>query len=145
MDIKLNLIPLKSVGPFKFGDNILKYKNLDLIEEFYNEFDKFDYEVDRRVFKLLEDEKYEIRLYTENDSIDTILCDKYLFYNDINLIGVKFEEFEKIIDSKYDEKSIEKVIDENQDVYEYVKLGLQVWVDNNGRIVTIICGPFIED
>jgi hypothetical protein len=137
MKKKLNWIPLKAVGPFKFGSSKNEYKQFHLKEiiEEYNE------KVNWQAFEI---PKYDIRIYFENDLLTSVACYQEIYFKDINLIGKTFSELKDIIDCEPVEHSTLEMSDGLQDIYEFDELALQVWVEKN-KVVTIFCSNEYEE
>ena len=137
--MKLNLSPFKSVGPFKFGENVDKY--ISILQFFkYSPPDEFgvcEYESQDSSFFIT----------VRENKIDSIFCYKELFYKDTNLIGLTIEQLKIITESNFIGKIDELDFEDDgipQFVYDFETIGLQVWEKNSG-IVTIIASPCIED
>ncbi len=137
MIVKLNWIPLKAVGPFKFGSSKKEYKQFHLkeISEEYNE------KVNWQVYEI---PNYDIRIYFEDDLITSIACYREIYFKDINLIGKTFSKLKNIIDSEPLEHSTLEMSSGLQDIYEFDELALQVWVEKN-KVVTIFCSSEYEE
>lgn len=127
----------KGVLPFFIGNPIDCYQNkypFVFVEggpdESWDEYDFFDASVEVYINKL-------------SNKIDTICCRNNCYLNEVNLIGLAIEEFFMIYDIGKSDYKVEKIFltDEEQDVYGIDKLGLQLWVNSFGKIVTV----FVSD
>ncbi|MBT2622611.1 hypothetical protein [Chryseobacterium sp. ISL-6] len=83
----------------------------------------------------------ETTVFTENNIIDSIACYEEVLYKGKNLIGITVNEFLLFTDETY--TCVEELDFEedniSQFVYEFEKMGLQVWEKGkNGKIITII-------
>ena len=131
------LIPNKSYGIFVIGEYIEKYLHLDhVISEL--EFDE-DYEFSN----------FKINVWVKKKKIETIRCDAECYLQGRNLIGMLYEDFLALVK---DEPSKEDICyvpvyrnrGQNQKVYDFDDLGLQVWVWRN-KIRTILISNYEED
>lgn len=129
---KIDLVPLKRVGPFVFRSQLNDYLELGLIEV------PEDYikEVDWKVFTI---NNKDIRLYFEDGLLVAVLCDDECYYNDINLIGLDFDNFKSILNAEPNECNEEDLDDGITYVYDFYNLELVVYV-KNGKVVSISCG-----
>ena len=129
---KLVLIPNKSVGHFIVGDSIDKYLS------YPHRFEKGegDYFSDSYTFY-----EQKVVIWTEKDIIATICCDEECFWEGYNLIKMPFDEFLERYQLKPDNsESIYLLVNgrgQNQMVYDFDDVGLQVWVWRK-RIVTVL-------
>lgn len=128
---ELKWIPLKKVGPFKFGSSIKEYvQKYDLVNipEEYNE------KVDWGVYKFLEND----RIYTENDKIVSVLCSSNCLYKGRNLIGMPIDQITIILGRKPDNVEMAELSDGPQKIYDFEKLGLQLWVKGEYVVTAIL-------
>ena len=136
LDTKFFLwIPLVSVGPFKFGDDINNYfvqYRLKQIPEEYNEKVNWD------VYALPNEE---LRIFSENGRIVAVACEKICAYEDLNIIGMKMGKVAQAIRIEPDFIETEELTGGPQDVYDYDALGLQLWL-KDGIVVKAICSEY---
>lgn len=128
------LIPFKQVGVFVLGQEIIQY------------LDKFEFEV----YDMSEDQvapsinyrfsNPEMTLYVSDKKIDFIGCYEELLYKGVNLIGLSVQQFSDYIEDVYsDEDKLFVSEEEEQYVYEFDKIGLQIWANGkHGIIVSIM-------
>ena len=126
-------IPKKSIGNFAIGDPFNKF--LKGKYDYYHKNENYSY--DLYVF-------YEpiIDVYTnDKDLIDSIRCSNTCTWEDKNLIGMGLLEFIALSELKPDSsENVYLMVDgkgQNQTVYEFDELRLQVWTWRQ-KIVTII-------
>lgn len=134
------LIPKKSVGIFNINDRIKNYTYLHHTKEHHIEkyfsYDSYDFNVKGMV------------LWVENDEIESICCSESCYLNDKNLILMPFDKFLSEYNAIPD--SSEKIYllvngrGQNQIVYEFETLGLQIWVWR-GKIRTVIANNYVEE
>lgn len=134
----MDLIPNKSYGYFILNENIDHYLNHPHIKESINE-RLYSYDS----YNFFEDD---IIVWTEHNRIDTIRCEKQCFWKDKNLIGITIDEFIFLFKVKPDEQDFIYVCNshskgQNQKVYTFIELGLQVWVWRK-KIVTILISNY---
>lgn len=128
---ELYLKPLDSVGPFKFNSSIEAY--LDSYEL------KYSPDIDETEWKTYSIEEMGLNIYVEQEKRVSIKSMKHLFYGDKDLIGMDFDFFKEYFQIEPDEEDSISIDDDmNQSVYEFEKLGLQVWVRYH-KIVTVFC------
>jgi hypothetical protein len=142
--------PCISVGPFYFGDNINKYikrydiRNKDTCKNSVWIGTKYPRLKDIGAFKNTDEffiPKFgsAFTIYTNNNLIDDIRIETYLYYNKKDIIYVTIDEAMKIINrSTWDELSSAEVIDDIQQVYRFYDMGLSLWV-LDGKVVTAFC------
>lgn len=126
--MKYVLKPLISVGNYEFGANAKDYLR------------KKDYWLYYPPYKNLKTEDYEderdgIKLGVENGKIISISCRKECVYQGVNLIGMFIDEFIKQFNVTPDE--IDKLWvseKEQQEVYNFEKLGIMLWINDEGII-----------
>lgn len=132
-EIKIN----KSVGPFSLKDNINNY-----LSEF--EFEFTPKETEQESWDSYRFKEGILVIYTNKEIIETISCRADCYINNYFLIGMNIDSFwEKF---NIDKESISSDIvyfhdDTEQDVYEVETLGLQIWVDEEKKIVTVFVSP----
>ena len=139
------LVPRISMGIFKIGEHIDEYKWVSDYMIYRKDIEK-EWSSDSYVFKEFEG----LTIYVDDyDKIESINVDKYCCYNGIDLIGYNFKKFKELINQEpYDEDFLPVImIDgknvQNQHVYEFDDLGLQVWVRYN-KIISITCSNYID-
>lgn len=131
---KLELIPNVSVGMFVLGDDINKYLNLphtvEHIEDEYLSYDDYEFP-----------EQY-VFMWVENQKIEFITCYTYCFWQNENLIGMTYDRFSLLIGGQQPDKEdicyipISKDRGQNQKVYTFDNLGIEIWVWRN-KIKTV--------
>jgi hypothetical protein len=133
------LIPNISLGKFIIDDDVRKYLNLNhFVSHFKGEtfsYDSYDFYNETVTIWV-----------TENNKIETIKCNFKCYWKGENLIGMLFDQFLKLSGKKPNQESVEYVpIDcnkgQNQAVYEFEELGLQVWVWRK-KIKTILISKY---
>ena len=131
------LIPNKSYGIFVIGEDIEKYLHLDhVISEL-----EFDYSYEFTDLK--------IDAWVENNKIQTICCDAECYFQEKNLIGMLYDDFLVLVKQEPSNKDIcyvpvSRDRGQNQNVYVFDDLGLQVWVWRN-KIRTILISKYEEE
>lgn len=136
MKRKINLIPNKSVAQFEFGEKIEKYFHLkySLIPK------QSDQEYAADIYTFFNSH---LSIYVDNDNkIETIVCEKECFLENVNLIGLNIDKFQlqfNIVANKI-EKIYMSYLDLNrtETVYEFIHLGLQIWTYRK-KIFSITC------
>ena len=134
----LELIPNKSVYDFLLGHNINKY--LDREYEYYP---KEDNEFSDDLYEFLSPS---LLIWTDdNHKIAIIGCYKECYWEDRNLIKMPFNEFQSLYNVVPDKsENIYLLVNgrgQNQTVYDFDKLGLQIWVWRK-KIVTVLVSNY---
>ena len=85
-----------------------------------------------------------ISICTNQGIIESIACRTDCYINSYFLINADIDDF--LSTFKLDKQTIEKdavfIYDDiSQDVYEVDDLGMQIWVDNDNKIVTVFVSP----
>ncbi|SHN45403.1 hypothetical protein [Chitinophaga sp. CF418] len=127
----------QSVGPFMLGQHIENY-----ITNYHFEF----------TAKQSEHEDWDcysygegvISIYTKQGIIESIACRTDCYLSNYFLIDADMDDF--LSTFKIDKQALQKdtvfVYDDiSQDVYEVDELGMQIWVDNDNKIVTVFVSP----
>ncbi len=120
------LIPNKSLGIFILGDYIEKYLYLSHVQKCENE-ERFSY-------NSYEFYNGNIEVWlTEDNRVRTIHCDKKCYWKNQNLIGMNYNNFLILTQQEPNEEDIIYIPvstdrGQNQKVYDFDDLGLQVWV-----------------
>ena len=131
------LMPNKSVGKYIIGEKIHAYLPL---KHFHEHCVESDFEYDRYEFP-----DDDIIVYVEDEIIQSISCKKTCFWQGANLIRMNFEFFLKHYKVMYDSKDeiFMRVAErcQTQKVYDFDKLGLQIWVWRN-LIRTVIVSKY---
>lgn len=130
---KYNFIPRKSVGLFILGNNIDRYRLLPFYKTCHrtklDSYDSYDFYEDH------------IIVWVEKDKIQNICCKTACYWKGNNLINMKYDEFvEKYQLIPDDSDNIYLLVNghgQNQKVYDFDKIGLQIWVWRK-KIVTVI-------
>jgi len=127
-----------SLGEFKFGSSITQY-----LEDFKHDFTPSDSATgwDNYSFKYPE-----IDIYTEEDEIISIRCEKHFFWKKKDLIEMHISDFIDLAKEDPDEVEDIFVYDEEhpQIVYGFEKIGLQIWTRDN-KIITVLCADYEDD
>ena len=86
----------------------------------------------------------EMTLFVLNKKIDFIGCYEELLYKGVNLIGLSVQQFSNHIQDDYSEEDKLFVNEEGEEqyVYEFDKVGLQIWT--KGKLGVIVCFMFIK-
>lgn len=122
---KLELIPNVSFGMFVLGDSIDGYLSLphtvEHIEREFYSYDSYDFP------------EQNVSIMVEGDKITTILCETYCFWQNENLIGMTYDRFLLLAGQQPDDEDIcyvpvSRDRGQNQKVYNFEDLGLQIWV-----------------
>jgi len=133
----LTLVPNISVGVFIIGDRINNYTDYPHVVERHKE-KEFSY--DSYMFL-----NQDVILWVENKRIETIRCEKECYWDGNNLIKMPIEKFlltYNLIPDKLD--NIYLLVNgkgQNQQVYEFDNLGLQIWVWRK-KIVTVLAANY---
>ncbi|MDH6356080.1 hypothetical protein M2132_002443 [Dysgonomonas sp. PH5-45] len=132
------LIPNKSLGVFILRDDIENYLYIEHIKEHIKErtfsYDSYDF-YDRKV-----------TVWPTEGKIETIRCNSMCYLNGENLIGMSYERFLILVNQFPDTESEEYVLinsnrGQNQKVYDFDELGLQIWVWRN-KIRTVLISSY---
>lgn len=134
----IHFIPNYSVGDFILETPIYLYlgkpHSVEKYKERYFEYDSY--------YFFEED----ISVNVENGIVSDIICENNIFWDNNNLIGMNFNLFLLKFNLKYD--SFEKIylsgLRQTHQVYDFDKLGLQVWVWRN-LIRTVIVSKYEEE
>ena len=135
------LIPNVSFGQFVFGSNIMSYLN-DASYQYEENPDKMKgYGYDSYYF-----DKLDLEVWTdEKGIIKSVTTDNECYWNNVNIIGLRYEKFKKIFQLEPDAQDVCHLYDgTSQHVYDFYSIGLQVWVWY-GIIRTIIANQAIDD
>jgi hypothetical protein len=126
-NIELVWNPSKGIGPFQIGVEIKKYINefnLELVSDEMKE----GYEWETYRIKGRDD----IRIFSEDSKVVSILCDEYCFYKGKNLIGITIEQLINALNTKPNDKVDEIDLDDGfHYVYDFDDYSCQVWVKDN--------------
>ncbi|MDR0186411.1 hypothetical protein ETF27_09340 [Prevotella brunnea] len=131
---KATLEPKKGYGIFKVGAPIDDYLQLPHRKEVYEE---ESFRMDCYVFPV---EKVE--LWCESGIVNTIFPWESCFYAGTNLLGMNFDEFLSMTGAKPNDEDTIYVPQnngkgQNQHVYDFDGMGLQLWVWR-GKIRTVL-------
>ena len=128
----------KSIGDFKFGTPVSDY--ISAYE--YNYIERTDKYEESRDFYVIPSIGLDLTV-DESNLITDIICNKYCYWEDTNLIGLNIDKLIDLIDIKPDK--IEKMTVclnqddvQNQTVYDFDSLGIIVWTYRK-KIRRIIC------
>lgn len=127
----LHFNPFENVGNFQINSNIKDY-----VHNYSFTFTPINDTTEWETYELVDEG---IVIYVEKDLIISISCDTELLYKGRNIIGMNINEFINFSNFKPDD-FIDKLWvsdDEQQEVYEFFDIGLQVWCSDN-VIVTVI-------
>lgn len=124
-----------SVGGVLFGDSIDNYDNRQheyedkLLSDVYHSYAFAD---------------VPITAFVDGDGrIESVRCDNECIWQETNLIGLEYDKFVDIYSEKPDKVDALMVTSadgqsaQEQDVYDYDELGLQLWILDN-KIVTVM-------
>ena len=129
--IKMDLIPLQSVGPFLFNSQLSDYSDFSL----YEVCEEYDEEVGWKSHTFPDKD---IRIYTENGKIVSIACYDELFLDEDNLIGLEIGVFESVINSELTSSERIELDSGIKEILDYDNIGIQAYV-RNGFIDSITC------
>ncbi len=131
--------PSKGIGPFQIGVKIKKYiQEFDL--ELVSDEMKEGYEWETYSIKNRDD----IRVYSEDSKVVSILCDEYCFYEGKNLIGITIEQLVNVLNTEPNEKVDKIDLDDGiHYVYEFDDYGCQVWVKDN-KVESFTCNDYSD-
>jgi len=137
---KFKLIPNKSYGIFAIGNDIeeyLSYPHKEYGKEGKSLYDSYTFF-----------EEY-IDVWTDENKIDTIKCTVECFWKGENLIGMTFDKFLELAGQQPDDEDvlyvpISRDRGQNQKVYDFDSLGLQVWTWRN-KIKTVLISKYEEE
>ncbi len=135
--IKDGLILRKGYGEFILGVSITKYLQKCFTMKVYKE------KVYTNECYIFENDNVEI--WCENGIINTIRCDTYCIYNGYNLINMNFNDF--LLRFKWEPSDKDMIYlsnngkGQNQQVYEFEKEGLQIWVWRDKIRTVLIYNP----
>lgn len=132
-------VPLSRLGCIRFGrplgDAINRYRLTPIHDEEDDATDWVGYE----------DADDALRVYLENEIVISVHCEAHCVYSGKNLIGMPLEAALALLECPdcpcSDTIEIEGTL---QGVYEVEPLSAQLW-EKDGRIVTVCCGPEIEE
>ncbi len=135
------LVPTISLGRFVFGSDIRTY--LDGASYIFEEDPdtKEDLSFNTFCFKTLN-----LEVWTDvNGIIDSVMCEKSCYWDDINLVGLRFEKFKAIFRLEPDSQDVCYLSNGHaHHVYEFNSVGLQIWVWY-GIIRTVIAHQLYDD
>lgn len=138
-NMQLEFIPFKGVGSFSFGRSIEEYKNHDFVFELGED------STDWNEYQL---ENNGLYIYVEDGLIVSINCNKECWLKGVNLIGHNIYDFSDKFKLSLEDREVDQLYDansdEDQDVYEFDELGIQIW-SFQGVIRTVICSPQMDD
>ena len=129
--------PGKGISPFYFGESIepllSMYSPVYIATEGDESWDEYDFF----------DGSIEVYADKELKTIESIACRENCYWEGVNLIDLPIQEFISRFESKQDRYHIERIelVEEDQDVYDFDDLGLQLWVNDANKIVTV----FVSD
>jgi hypothetical protein len=134
----VELVPNKSYGKFVIGGDISKYLYLAHTTEHRDEksfsYDSYDFYTEG------------IIVWTDHNKIDTIRCDVTCYWKNHNLIGMLYDNFLILAGQQPDREDmcyvpINSNRGQNQKVYSFYILGIQVWVWRN-KIKTVLISTY---
>lgn len=133
-NIKWNLKPLSSLGPFCFGATISSYIDEYELKRIESE------ECDSVGWQVYGIEGHDVRINAEGSAIVSIAVYEECVHEGVNLIGMSLDELREHwggLPEEYDEVCVD---DEKgfQKVYDLDELSLQFWIDESGKVVTVI-------
>lgn len=131
------LIPNKSLGIFILGSSIKKYVHLphDLAKnkEKYFSYDSYNF--------------YELGVivWVEKGKVETVCCKNECYWKGDNLLRMSIDKFQSLYNVISDKsEKIYHLVNgrgQNQMVYDFDQLGLQIWVWRN-KIVTVLVSNY---
>ena len=133
----IGLIPNSSYNDFVLGSNISNYMDRGHTKKTYHEsiFTNDSYHFI----------KEDIDVWCELDGqINTIRCSSSCIYKGVELIGLEFSKFISLVEKVPDDNDVVYLSREghrgqNQHVYDFDSLGLQIWVWRNRIRTVMIC------
>jgi hypothetical protein len=127
-------IPNVSLGPIEFGGNIEKY--LENIGAKYRSVPD-----DGTGWDEYEIPGIGIFIDVSENLVVSITSYKYFFYGIQNLIGIRVNQLESLLGQEADEIGMSVEYDNGvvQTPYEYRQFGLQIWSDEDDKIVSAVC------
>ncbi|WP_321518436.1 hypothetical protein [uncultured Bacteroides sp.] len=133
----LELIPNKSVGIFCLGSDVRKYTHIPhyLTKNKENDFSYESYDFYEQ----------DIVVWVEKGRIETLCCKNRCYWQGLNLIKMPFDEFQSLYNVVPDKsENIYLLVNgrgQNQTVYDFDKLGLQIWGWRK-KIVTVLVSNY---
>ena len=131
-------VPLESIGPFLFNDEISRYISEYALSPLSEKCSITGWITYGR-------KGLDLQIHVENRHVTSIACYEECLYRVRNLIGMSFDEVCSFIgfspNGEVDRIDLDE--DDSQLVYEFDSLSLQVWVKGD-TVVTVFCGPAYE-
>lgn len=128
----IEIIPFKSVGGIKLGDSIKNYQP-EAVGEQHDITKVTGYDFFNGT----------VTVYVQDEIIEWIAVYGDCYLKDVNIyqmnIRTFFEQFEIQTRHRKVDDRVWVNDKEQQDVYEIGNMGLQIWVNNSGKIASIIC------
>jgi hypothetical protein len=132
-EMTLDWVPLKRVGPFRFGEAVKGY-----IAEYALVLLPEEYEPGVR-WSVYSAPNVDVRIYAEDGAILSVACYEECLLNGRELIGLDIATATRIIGSRPSgDVDLIEMVDGPQEVYEFEDVEGQVWV-KDGRVVTVFC------
>ena len=125
MNVVWEWVPNSSFGSIKLGDKISPY-----IQNLHLSIDDTEDDVTNWIgYKLPNADLY---IYVENEIIVSITSYDEFFYKDKNIIGMEVNQLDEILGCEPSELGRSVLFDDGdiQTPFEYLHLGLQLWVSN---------------
>lgn len=124
----------KGVAPFYLGTSVephlLQYSYTHIAGEVDEAWDEYDF-LDNHI---------EIYVDKKSRIIESIACRENCYLDGKNLVNLSIEDFIQHFNVQGDSYAIEKISisdEEEQNVYDFDVLDMQLWVNNEDRIVTV--------
>jgi hypothetical protein len=137
-----------SIGPFKFGEPIIKYiEKYKLVEnDIYSKlvlgkgFHKWmQLKNSSENAYIIPHYDFAFTIYTKHGIIDNIRIETYLYYNGQDIIDIPLKEAMRVINRlEWDEMDHQEIIDNIQNIYYFRDLGLTLWTLDD-KVVTAFC------
>lgn len=136
--MEFNIDLEKGIDPFYFGESIQELLSLyphNFVEspddEMWDEYDFFDNTIEVYVDK-------------KTKLIESICCRDNCYLSEQNLIGLDIDKFFELFQYSKETAKVETIslTEEDQDVYDLE--GLQLWVNEENKIVTVFVSSFWE-
>jgi hypothetical protein len=124
--------PTRAVLPFFFGEAIEPHLSMYAHEFADDMYEEISYE--------FFDNSISVYVNKKERTIQSIRCDRNCYWSGRNLINLPIDKFFRHADLENEIYKVEKISltdEEEQDVYDFDLLGLQLWVDAGKRIVCV--------
>lgn len=129
--IKMELVPLKRIGPFVFNSSLSDYMDLPLEEQK----DEFIESIQGVSYKLKD---RDMRIYVEDGKIDGAACYDECILNDTDLIGLEEDVLKSIVGCKISGTDTMDLDEGEEKILEYDDIGIMVFI-KNGFVKSVTC------